>query len=91
MFLGTRKIWKCHKCRKQFSVKAGTIFEDSAINLGHWLTALWMIMNCKNCVSSYEIARDLGITAEERQTSRSAAARWPFVSRHFARRGSSCF
>jgi transposase-like protein len=62
MFLETRKIWKCRKCRKQFSVKVGTIFEDSAIKLGDWLTALWMITNCKNGVSSYEIARDLGIT-----------------------------
>ena len=62
MFLSTRKIWKCRKCRKQFSVKVGTIFEDSAIPLSKWLTAMWLIANCKNGVSSYEIARDLGIT-----------------------------
>jgi transposase-like protein len=62
MFLQTRKIWKCRSCRKQFSVKVGTIFEDSPIALGKWLTATWMIANCKNGVSSYEIARDLGVT-----------------------------
>src|SRR5687768_970255 len=59
MFLSTRKIWKCRSCRKQFSVKVGTIFEDSALPLGKWLTAAWLIANCKNGVSSYEIARDL--------------------------------
>ena len=62
MFLKTRRIWKCRKCRKQFSVKAGTVFEDSAIPLGKWLAAVWLISNCKNGVSSYEIARDLGVT-----------------------------
>ena len=62
MFLSTRRIWKCRKCRTQFSVKVGTIFEDSPLSLGKWLTAVWLISNCKNGVSSYEIARDLGIT-----------------------------
>ena len=62
MFLKTRRIWKCRKCRKQFSVKVGTILEDSAVTLGKWLTAVWLISNCKNGVSSYEIARDLGVT-----------------------------
>src|ERR1041384_5049850 len=64
MFLATRRIWKCRKpeCRKQFSVKVGTIFEDSAIPLGKWLIVSWMIATCKNGVSSYEIARDTGIT-----------------------------
>lgn len=62
MFLSTRKIWKCRSCRKQFSVKVGTIFEDSALPLGKWLTAAWLIANCKNGVSSYEIARDLKVT-----------------------------
>ena len=62
MFLKTRRVWKCRKCRKQFSVKAGTVFEDSAIPLGKWLAAVWLISNCKNGVSSYEIARDLGLT-----------------------------
>src|SRR5581483_4204445 len=61
-YLKTQKRWKCKKCGRQFSVKVGTIFEDSPIPLDKWLTALWMLVNCKNGVSSYEIARDLGIT-----------------------------
>jgi transposase-like protein len=63
-YLATQKRWKCKngKCGKQFSVKAGTIFEDSAIPLDKWLIALWMLVNCKNGVSSYEIHRALGIT-----------------------------
>lgn len=62
MFLKSRKIWKCRKCRKQFSVKVGTIFEDSAIGLDKWLPALWMLANCKNGISSYELGRALGVT-----------------------------
>ncbi|HMO97098.1 MAG TPA: transposase, partial [Tepidiformaceae bacterium] len=42
-FLESRKIWKCRTCRRQFSVKVGTIFEDSPIGLDKWLTALWLI------------------------------------------------
>jgi transposase-like protein len=61
-YLSTQKRWKCKACGRQFSVKRGTIFEDSPIPLDKWLTALWMLVNCKNGVSSYEIARDLGIT-----------------------------
>lgn len=62
LFLKTRRLWKCRACQKQFSVKVGTIFEDSAIGLDKWLPALWMVVNCKNGVSSYEIARALGVT-----------------------------
>ncbi len=61
-YLATQKRWKCKKCSKQFSVKVGTIFEDSPISLDKWLVALWMLVNCKNGISSYEVARDLGIT-----------------------------
>jgi transposase-like protein len=61
-YLATQKRWKCKKCGRQFSVKVGTIFEDSPIPLDKWLTALWMLVNCRNGVSSYEVARDLGIT-----------------------------
>lgn len=61
-FLTTRLMWTCLDCRKQFSVKVGTIFEDSAIGLDKWLCAMWMIANCKNGVSSYEIARALRVT-----------------------------
>jgi len=61
-YLATQKRWKCKECHKQFSVKLGTIFEDSPITLDKWLTALWMIVNCRNGVSSYEVGRTLGIT-----------------------------
>jgi transposase-like protein len=61
-FLTTRLMWKCLDCKKQFSVKVDSIFEDSALGLDKWLCAMWMLVDCKNGVSSYEIARDLGIT-----------------------------
>lgn len=61
-YLATQKRWKCKKCAKQFSVKVGTIFEDSPITLDKWLIALWMLVNCKNGISSYEVHRALGIT-----------------------------
>src|SRR5438309_6317408 len=61
-FLKTRRIWKCRECGRQFSVKLGTIFEDSPIGLDKWLTALWLLANCKNGVSSYEIHRAIGVT-----------------------------
>ena len=61
-FLKTRLMWTCLVCRKQFSVKIGTIFEDSPIGLDKWLVAMWMVGNCKNGVSSYEIARALRVT-----------------------------
>ena len=61
-YLKTQKRWKCRNCRKQFSVKVNSIFEDSPISLQKWLPALWLLVNCKNGMSSYEIARDLGVT-----------------------------
>jgi transposase-like protein len=61
-YVGSRRVWQCKGCRKQFSVKVGTIFEDSPIPLTKWLPAMWMLVNCKNGVSSYEIARNLGVT-----------------------------
>src|SRR5918911_2330822 len=61
-YLKTRRLWKCRACHKQFSVKVGTIFEDSPLGLDKWLPAMWFIANCKNGISSYELARDLGIT-----------------------------
>ena len=60
-YLKTRRLWKCRSCKKQFSVKVGTIFEDSPLGLDKWLPAMWMIGNCKNGISSYELARDLGV------------------------------
>jgi len=62
MFLKTRRIWKCSKCRKQFSIKTKSVFEDSPISLDKWLAVVWMVANCKNGVSSYEIMRDTGVT-----------------------------
>lgn len=63
-YLSSRRIWKCmaKECHKQFSVKTGSIFEDSSIGLDKWLMAVWLIVNCKNGISSYEIARDLHVT-----------------------------
>jgi transposase-like protein len=61
-FMPTRGLWRCKGCKKQFSVKIGTIFEDSPIGLDKWLTAMWLVNNCKNGVSSYEIARDVEVT-----------------------------
>jgi|ERR1700693_1458489 len=62
IFLETRGIWKCRGCRKQFSVKVGTVMEDSPLSVEKWLAAIWMIANCKNGISSYEIHRAIGIT-----------------------------
>jgi len=61
-YLKTQKRWKCRSCRRQFSVKVGTIFEESPVTLQKWLPALWMLVSCKNGVSSYEIHRDLGVS-----------------------------
>jgi len=63
-FLTTRRIWKCRNkdCRRQFSAKVGTIFEDSPLGWDKWLPAVWLIANSKNSVSSHELARALGVT-----------------------------
>src|SRR5437899_4264452 len=63
-FLASRRVWKCKQrhARQQFSVKVGTIMEDSPIGLDKWLPAMWMMVNCKNGISSYEVARALGLT-----------------------------
>jgi transposase-like protein len=61
-FLSTRRLWKCKACKKQFSVKVGTIFEDSPLGLDKWLTGIWLIAGAKNGISSYEVHRALGIT-----------------------------
>src|SRR5579871_869330 len=63
-YLATQRRWKCKngKCSKQFSVKVGTIFEDSPLPLEKWMLAIWMIANCKNGVSSWEIHRAIGVT-----------------------------
>lgn len=63
-FLANQRRWKCRTKhpRQQFSIKVGTIFEDSPIALEKWLPALWMLVNDKNGISSYEVARALGVT-----------------------------
>jgi len=63
-FSASRRIWQCgsHHAKRQFSVKVGTIFEDSPIGLDKWLAATWMLTNCKNGISSYEVARAIGVT-----------------------------
>ncbi len=65
-FLSTRRLWKCSQThdRRQFSIKVGSIFEDSPLPLDKWLVAMWLIVNCKNGVSSYEVARDLHVTQQ---------------------------
>jgi len=61
-YLTTRRVWKCKGCKKQYSVKLGTIFEDSPLGLDKWLPAVWLIANSKNGISSHELARSLGVT-----------------------------
>ena len=56
------KRWNCKGCRKQFSVKVGTIFEESPLGLDKWLVAFWLATNSKNGISSHELGRSLGIT-----------------------------
>src|SRR5262245_13341298 len=62
MYQPKRLTWRCRECNKHFSVKVGTIFEDSPIPLHKWLAAFWLIANAKNGISSYEVHRALGIT-----------------------------
>lgn len=61
-YLTTRLVWKCKECKKQYSVKVGTIFESSPLGLDKWLPAVWLAANSKNGISSHELARALGIT-----------------------------
>lgn len=61
-YLKSRRLWRCKDCRKQYSVKLGTFMEDSSLGLDKWMAGMWMVANCKNGVSSHEMARSLGIT-----------------------------
>jgi transposase-like protein len=63
-FLKTQRKWQCKSAhvRRQFTVKVGTIFEDSPLGLEKWLPAVWLITNAKNEISSYELARALSVT-----------------------------
>lgn len=64
VFLHNQRKWQCKSthAKRQFSAKVGTIFEDSPIPLEKWLVVVWMLSNCRNGVSSYEIARTIGVT-----------------------------
>lgn len=63
-YLQAARLYRCYGAhpRQKFSLKIGTIFEDSPIGLDKWLPAVWLLVNCKNGISSYEVARDLGVT-----------------------------
>lgn len=63
-FISTRKLWTCKQCKtkKQFTIRVGTILEDSAITFDKWICAFWLIANAKNGISSYELHRALGVT-----------------------------
>jgi transposase-like protein len=63
-WLEKKRVWKCYAGhpKPMFSLKTGTIFEDSPLGLDKWLPALWLVVNCKNGISSCETARDLGVT-----------------------------
>jgi hypothetical protein len=64
VFLHNQRKWQCKSvhAKRQFSAKIGTIFEDSPIPLEKWLVVVWMLSNCRNGVSSYEISRAIGVT-----------------------------
>ena len=64
IWLAKPRVWKCYgkHDHPKFSLKTGTIFEDSSLGLDKWLPALWLVVNCKNGISSCETARDLGVT-----------------------------
>jgi transposase-like protein len=63
-WLAKAKLYQCYgdHPRKKFSLKVGTIFEDSPIGLDKWLPVMWLLTNCKNGISSYEAAKAIGVT-----------------------------
>ena len=63
-YLAKNRVWKCYQphARPRFTLKTGTIFEDSPIALEKWLPAVWMLLNCKNGISSWELHRAIGVT-----------------------------
>lgn len=56
------RSWKCADCRKKFSIRVGSIFEDSKIPLRKWLAAIWLITSHRKGIASTQVARDLGVT-----------------------------
>ncbi|HEY1985179.1 MAG TPA: IS1595 family transposase [Terracidiphilus sp.] len=63
-YLANAKVYRCYgdHPKQKFSLKVGTVFEDSPIGLDKWLPAVWLLTNCKNGISSYELSRDIGVT-----------------------------
>jgi transposase-like protein len=61
-FIATCKVWRCKECKRQFTAKVGTIFEDSSISFTKWLPAIWFLANTKNGTSSHEVGRAIGVT-----------------------------
>src|SRR2546421_4138330 len=63
-YLEKARLYRCYGAhpRQKFSLKVGTIFEDSPIPLEKWLPTVWLLTNCKNGISSYELGRALGVT-----------------------------
>ena len=61
-WIATRKLWRCKGCKRQFTAKVGTIFEDSPIGFDKWLPAMWLLSSAKNGISSLELHRSLGVT-----------------------------
>jgi transposase-like protein len=61
-YIQTRRMWQCKDCKKQSSVKVGTIFEDSPIGFDKWLPAMWMLAGDRNGISSHELGRAIGVT-----------------------------
>jgi transposase-like protein len=63
-FISTRKLWTCSECKtkKQFTIRVGTVLEDSAIPFEKWICGFWLAANAKNGISSYEVGRSLGVT-----------------------------
>lgn len=60
----TRPVFKCRDCKKQFSIKSGTVMQKSPLPITKWLPAIWMVINDKNGISSYEVARALGVSQQ---------------------------
>jgi hypothetical protein len=63
-YLAKAKLYRCYgdHPKQKFSLRVGTVFEDSPIPLEKWLPAVWLVVNCKNGISSYELSRALGVT-----------------------------
>src|SRR5580658_9189979 len=63
-YLENARVYRCHEghAKEKFSLKVGTVMEDSPIGLDKWLPIMWMMVNCKNGISSYEVAKAIGVT-----------------------------